>query len=107
MSAIQHKELLIRCWTDRCRELLQQRNNLSEQDLEYVVSTVEKLKDERLKECVATLIGWGDTDRADLETFCALSLEVMKASPPSRLRGAACKIEIRYRLRMLTGHEGT
>ncbi len=45
-------------------ELIQQRNSLARDDLEYVVETVAKLKDERLKACVAELIGWGDEERA-------------------------------------------
>ena len=46
--------------------LIQQRANLPREDLEYVVEAVAKLKDERLKACVAELIGWGDDERAEL-----------------------------------------
>ena len=42
----------------RMIKLLQQRNALSRDDLEYVVETVAKLKDERLKSCIAELIGY-------------------------------------------------
>lgn len=45
---------------DHMRELLHQRSTLPREDLEYVVETVAKLKDERLKACVAELIGWGE-----------------------------------------------
>lgn len=99
MSAKKQSEELVAFWTQRCRELLQERNNLSRGDLEYVAESIVKLKDERLKECVATLIGWGDEDRAELETFCAIALEVMRKSPPSRLREAARLVEIRYLLK--------
>ena len=83
-------------WTQRCRELLQERNNLTHDDLEYVAVTVSKLKDERLKTCIADLIGWGDDERAEMETFCAIALEAMKLSSPSRLREAALRVELRY-----------
>ena len=96
MSAKQQSEELVAFWTQRCREILQERSALVEDDLEYVVESIVKLKDERLKQCVATLIGWGDEDRAELETFCAIALEVMRKTPPSRLREAARLVEIRY-----------
>lgn len=88
-------------WTTRCRELLQDRKNLPRDDLEYLVETAAKLKDERLKACIAELVGWGDDERAELETFCAIALEVMKDSSPSRLREAALKVELRFHLRDL------
>jgi hypothetical protein len=80
---------------DRMRELLQQRAALPREDLEYVVETVAKLKDERLKACVAELIGWGDEDRAELETFVAIALEVMKKTNISKLREAATLVGVR------------
>lgn len=83
-------------WTKRCKELLQERNNLSRDDLEYVAEKVAGMRDERLKQSVATLIGWGDEDRAELETFAAISLEIMKTCAPSVIREAARKVEIRY-----------
>lgn len=83
-------------WTVRCRELLQERHALSREDLEYLAETASKLKDERLKSCIAQLIGWGDDERAELETFCAIALEVMGLASPSRLREAALRVELRY-----------
>jgi hypothetical protein len=80
---------------DRMSELLQQRASLPREDLEYVVETVAKLKDERLKACVAELIGWGDEDRAELETFVAIALEVMKKTNISKLREAATLVGVR------------
>ena len=77
-------------------ELLQQRNALSRSDLEYVVETIAKLKDERLKSCVAELIGWGDDERAEVETFCAIAIEVMKRTNVSKLRDCARVVELRY-----------
>lgn len=40
-------------WTVRCRELLQERGNLPREDLEYLMETASKLKDERLNNCIA------------------------------------------------------
>ena len=77
-------------------ELLQQRNALSRSDLEYVVETIAKLKDERLKSCVAELIGWGDDERAEVETFCAIAIEVMKRTNVSKLRDCSRIVELRY-----------
>ena len=90
---------VVRYWTERCRGLLQERNNLSREDLEYTALAVSKLKDPRLKACVGELIGWGDEERAELETFCAIALEVMKQSTPSKLREAALRVELRSLLK--------
>lgn len=80
----------------RMIELLQQRNALSRDDLEYVVETIAKLKDERLKACVAELIGWGDDERAEVETFVAIAIEVMKRTNVSKLRECSRLVELRY-----------
>lgn len=84
---------------DRMRELLHQRATLPREDLEYVVETVAKLKDERLKACVAELIGWGDEERAEIETFVAIAIEVMKKTNVSKLREAARTVALRYYLK--------
>jgi hypothetical protein len=85
----------------RMIELIQQRNALSRSDLEYVVETIAKLKDERLKSCVAELIGWGDDERAEVETFCAIAIEVMKRTNVSKLRDCARIVELRYMARLV------
>ena len=79
----------------RMTELIQQRASLPREDLEYVVEAVAKLKDERLKACVAELIGWGDEERAELETFVAVAIEVMKTTNPSKLRSATQTVALR------------
>lgn len=99
LSAPEFKEGVIMFWTERCRSLLQERNNLTREDLEYTATAIAKLKDERLKSCVAELIGWGDDERAELETFCAIALEVMKQATPSKLREAALRVELRVLMR--------
>ena len=58
-----------------------------------------QMKDARLQACIATLIGWGDDDRAQLETFCAIALEVMGMCSPSKLREATLRIELKYYMR--------
>lgn len=82
----------------RMREILHQRAALPREDLEYVVDRVSKLKDQRLQECIAELIGWSDDDRAELETFIAIALEVMKRTNISKLRECARIVELRYYL---------
>ena len=81
---------------DRMKEIIQQRQSLSREDLEYVVEKVATLKDKRLQECVAELIGWGDEERAELETFVAIAIEVMKRTRVSSLRECARIVELRY-----------
>lgn len=81
------------------KEHLQGRGNLSQEDLEYVVEKAAAMKDERLAACIATLIGWGDEERAEVETFCAVALEVMRHTPPSRLRECARLVELRYHMK--------
>lgn len=83
----------------RLRELVQERATLPREDLEYVVEAIARLKDQRLQACVAELIGWGDEERAELETFIAVALEVMKRTNPSKLREAARTVELRYLLK--------
>lgn len=98
MSAKNYHNEFIKYWHSRCRMLLQERNNLNREDLEYVIHKVENMKDERLKQCIATLIGWGDDERSELETFCAISLRVMTNVNPSRIREAAKTVELKYHL---------
>jgi hypothetical protein len=81
---------------DRMRYLLRERAALPREELEYLVGALAKLKDERLKSGVAELIGWGDDDRAEIETFVAIAIEVMKRTNVSKLRECAQIVELRY-----------
>lgn len=81
---------------ERMRELLHQRAAVPREELEYLAERVAKLKDERLQAAVAGLIGWGDDERAELETFVAIAIEVMKKTNVSKLREAAQVVELRY-----------
>lgn len=80
----------------RMKELLQQRATIPREDFEYLVEHMAKLKDERLRSAVAGLIGWGDDERAEIETFVAVAIEVMKKANVSKLREAAQTVELRY-----------
>lgn len=82
-------------WAGKCIDMLQERNNLSRDDLEYLAEKANSLRDERMKACIATLIGWGDEERAELETFCAIAIELMRSATKSRLREAMAKVELR------------
>lgn len=78
------------------RYLLQQRASVPREDLEYLVEKVAGMRDTRLQQCVAELIGWGDEDRAEIETFVAIAIEVMKRTTASTLRSCARTVELRY-----------
>jgi len=80
----------------RMRELLQLRAALPHEDLEYLAERIEKLKDERLKACIAALIGWGDDERAEVETFVAVAIEVMRRTNTGKLRECARIVELKY-----------
>lgn len=95
MSAIARKNNLVAYWNTRCVEMLQERNNLARDDLEYLMEKTAALRDERYKSCVAALVGWGDEERADFETFCAIGLELMAMARPSQITEAAKRVEIR------------
>ena len=82
--------------SDRMQQLLRERSALPREELEYLVGALAKLKDERLKSCVAELIGWGDEERAEIETFVAIAIEVMKRTNVSKLRECAQIVELRY-----------
>jgi hypothetical protein len=89
----------------RMQALIQQRATLDRDDLEYVVDRVSRLKDQRLQECVAELVGWGDDERAELETFIAIAIEVMKRTNVSKLRECARIVELRFLARGLRNEE--
>lgn len=92
----EYHEQLIKHYAVRCMALVHGKGNLSRDDLEYLAQTASKLKDERLKQCIAELIGWGDEERAELETMLALGYEAMRLCSPSRMREAAMRVELKY-----------
>lgn len=95
MGARQFADHLLGVLAPSIAEHLQGRANLTQEELEYTVEKVAAMKDARLAANIATLIGWGDDERAEMETFCAVAIEVMRNTPPSRLREAARLVEIR------------
>jgi multidrug resistance efflux pump len=86
----------------RMSQLLQQRGAIPREELEYVAERVAKMKDDRLQAAVAGLIGWGDEERAEIETFVAIAIEVMKKTNVSKLREAAQVVELRFHLNEIT-----
>lgn len=71
MSAIKDQENLAVFWADRCKEILQDKEVMN------------------------------DDDRADLETFVAIAVELIKSASAYKLREAARNVEIRsYKDRM-------
>jgi hypothetical protein len=80
----------------RMTELLQMKAALPEDDLAYLVEKLDRMKDERLKACMAALIGWGDDERAEVETFVAIAIEVMKRTNVGKLRECARIVEMKY-----------
>ena len=86
---------------DRMIHLLRDRAALSPDDLGYVVERVAGLKDERLKSCVAELAGWGDDERAEIETFVAISIEVLRKTNVSKIIEAARVVNLRLLLKDL------
>ena len=91
----------------RMTHLLQQRAALPREDLEYVVERVSKLKDARLQMCVAELIGWSDDTRAEIETFIAIAIELMKKASVNSLRSATRTVELRYLVKNSSKDEET
>ncbi len=83
----------------RMTELLQPRGSLSVEDREYAAEKLEKLKDERLQGIFVDLIGWGDDERAEIETFVAIAIEVMKRTNVSKIRDCARIVELRHLLK--------
>ncbi len=95
---------LLAYYTNRSTAITRGRGNLSREDLEYVAQAAEKLKDKRLQECIAELIGWGDEERSELETLLAIGFEAMKLCSPSRLREAAMRVSLKYYMKKEFSH---
>lgn len=97
-------ESLLIYYTNRSTAIMRGRGNLTRDDLEYLAQATAKLKDERLKTCIAELIGWGDDERSELETLLAIGFEAMKLCSPSRLRDAAMKVSLKYYMKKEFSH---
>lgn len=97
-------DALLAFYTNRSTSIMRGRGNLSREDLEYVAQAAEKLKDKRLQECIAELIGWGDDERSELETLLAIGFEAMKLCSPSRLREAAMRVSLKYYMKKEFSH---
>ena len=97
-------DALLVYYTNRSTAIVRGRGNLTREDLEYVVQAAAKLKDKRLQECIAELIGWGDEERSELETLLAIGFEAMKLCSPSRLREAAMRVSLKYYMKKEFSH---
>jgi hypothetical protein len=97
-------DVLLAFYTNRSTAITRGRGNLSREDLEYVAEAASKLKDKRLQECIAELIGWGDDERSELETLLAIGFEAMKLCSPSRLREAAMRVSLKYYMKKEFSH---
>ena len=97
-------DALLGYYANRSTAITRGRGNLSREDLEYVAQAAEKLKDKRLQECIAELIGWGEDERSELETLLAIGFEAMKLCSPSRLREAAMRVSLKYYMKKEFSH---
>ena len=97
-------ESLLVYYTNRSTAIMRSRGNLSREDLEYLAESASKMKDKRLQECIAELIGWGDDERSELETLLAIGFEAMKLCSPSRLREAAMRVSLKYYMKKEFSH---
>lgn len=98
MSAIKDKDDYIKQWALKVNDILLMRNTLTREELEDCVQRVSRLRDEKLQQYVATLIGWGDAERAELVVFTTMALSAMRELRPSKLREIAERIETKYLL---------
>lgn len=89
-------DVLIKHYSVRATWLVHCKGNLDRSELEYLIEVGSKLKDQRLKDCIVGLVGWGDDERAELETLLALGFEAMRLCSPSRLREAATRVGLKY-----------
>lgn len=105
ISIDRQKVGLIAFWTERCQELLQQKGDLTDDDKLYLSETLDRMRDEKLKGIFANLLGWGDDERAEMQTFCAIALEVMSMVSSKVVSDAAKRVEARYYLDQMTFHE--
>lgn len=99
MSAVDSRTAFVRSWTARCHQLLGERNNLTPEEIQDLAVRLDKLRDDKLKTYVATLLGWGDTERIELMHFCTVALQLMEDVRPSVLRAAVSKVETRHLVR--------
>lgn len=97
-------ESLLVYYTNRSTAIMRGRGNLSRDDFEYLVKTADKIKDKRMQECIAEMIGWGDNERSELETLLAMGFEAMKLCSPSRLREAAMRVSLKYYMKKEFSH---
>lgn len=105
MSAHDKKDEFVVNWANTILGIIRSRNTLNREELEDCVQRVAKLRDPVLQQYVATLIGWGDQERAELIHFSMVALELMKRTRPSVVIDVHKMVEMRHRMRNLTPKE--
>ena len=83
-------------WHNEVHKSLRLKGCLDDDDMSYLIDKMQAMKDERLKGIITNLIGWGDDERATIETFSAIALEVMKKAPSDVILQCANTVEFRY-----------
>jgi hypothetical protein len=83
-------------WSNTCKVISANKTLLSDEKKEYLFKQLATMKDAKLHDIIMDLFGWGEEDEVMLQTFMALSLEVMKRSTPSKFKEAQRIIEIRH-----------
>lgn len=81
----QTKELA-KVWRQRLTELLMVRACVSDDDLVYLIDKTNKLNDEKLKDIIGNLIGWGSDEREEIQSICAIMLRVVEKSTAAKVR---------------------
>lgn len=82
-------------WAERMYEVLRQKGDLTDEEKTYLMDKLESMKDEKLKSIIVGLIGWGDEERGEVETFVAIGIELFKSATLSNIREAVRVVELR------------
>lgn len=87
----------------RCTELLRHKGDLTDDEKAYLFDKLETMKDEKLKSIITGLVGWGDDERAELETTISVLLQVMRTATPKQIRSAAMTVEYQSLMKQIEG----
>lgn len=82
-------------WANRMYELVKIKADLTEDEKAYLVEKLESMRDEKLKSIIVGLMGWGDDERAEVQTYVAVTLELLQRATPSAVKEACRIVEIR------------
>jgi hypothetical protein len=96
MTSVVQMNAYIDFWSNTCKTISANKTLLSDEKKEYLFKQLATMKDAKLHDIIMDLFSWGEEDEVMLQTFMALSLEVMKRSTPSKFKEAQRIIEIRH-----------